>query len=167
MLEFLNIWYAITLIGAPQVWAGITVILIVIYFSIRKKIKMKNKLWLKNFLLLLIPILIVVFLGAEILKLVIQIPRVCIPCPAPDCNPYCSTSNSFPSGHTATISAVVVLICLLAKRKKYLLIFILPFLVGISRLMLGVHAPIDVIGGCALGTAVTILIWRIGKERIK
>lgn len=161
----LNIWYLITLIGSPIIWTGIVGILAITYFLIRKKVKIKTKGKLKNFILLLIPILILTFFGTEILKFVIQSPRVCIPCPAPDCNPYCPTTSSFPSGHTATISSVVMLIFLFLRKKEYLLLFILPILVGISRLMLGVHTSIDIIFGFIFGILIAGLIW-IVKEKL-
>lgn len=88
-------------------------------------------------------------------------------------------SLSFPSGHS-TLSAVVylTLAVLLArmtesKRQKTYLIssaLLLSFLVGLSRVYLGVHYPTDVVAGWALGIAWAQLCWfaarAVGRRRL-
>ncbi len=62
------------------------------------------------------------------------------------------TSFSFPSGHTAGAFAVMGCIGLYYKNNaSTFLILFFASLVGISRIMLGVHWPIDVLVGAALG----------------
>jgi undecaprenyl-diphosphatase len=77
---------------------------------------------------------------------------------------------SFPSGHSM-MSAVVYLTqaALLARiqQKKSIRIYIisialsLTFLIGISRIYLGVHYPTDVLAGWSLGIAWAALCWLI------
>ena len=57
----------------------------------------------------------------------------------------------FPSGHTM-IMTVIVLTCwpLLPKGWRWLTLLLIP-LMGLSRLYLGVHAPLDIVGGFAIG----------------
>lgn len=57
---------------------------------------------------------------------------------------------SFPSGHTTTIFTIAGILSLYLRR--YNLIWILPvaILIGVSRIAVGVHWPLDVLGG-ALG----------------
>jgi undecaprenyl-diphosphatase len=79
-----------------------------------------------------------------------------------------STSFSFPSGHSM-MSAVVYLTqaSLLAQiqEKRSLKIYIitaaliLAFLIGISRIYLGVHYPTDVLAGWSLGLAWASFCW--------
>ena len=61
--------------------------------------------------------------------------------------------SSFPSGHTvAIIAAAAPLALWLDKRTGYVLFSLLIAVVGISRLWLGVHHPVDILGGIAVGS---------------
>lgn len=90
--------------------------------------------------------------------------------PRPDLVPHLSRVHtaSFPSGHSM-LSAVVYLTLgsLLDRlvRSPVLRLYVLgvaamlTFLVGISRIYLGVHYPTDVLAGWAVGLAWAILCW--------
>ena len=69
-----------------------------------------------------------------------------------------ATGNSFPSGHTQNITAFwVSLMKRLRRRWGYVVGCVLILLVGVSRLYLGVHWPVDVVGGIVLGTASALI----------
>lgn len=59
--------------------------------------------------------------------------------------------NSFPSGHEAVATAMALTLWLILPRNwRWLSVFWI-LIVGVSRLYLGVHAPVDIIGGFAIG----------------
>jgi glycosyltransferase 2 family protein len=61
------------------------------------------------------------------------------------------TGPGFPSGHTAVATAIALTIMtFLPKRYRWGLVT-LALLVGVSRIYLGVHMPLDVVGGFGLG----------------
>lgn len=72
------------------------------------------------------------------------------------------TGFGFPSGHATLVAtcATVLYYQVEPKYRKYLLLIV--FLVGLSRMYLGAHLPLDIVGGWALGAAVGALIVIIG-----
>jgi undecaprenyl-diphosphatase len=72
--------------------------------------------------------------------------------------------HSFPSGHAANSMMVYLGIALLAfedpayRRLAVAAALLLSFLIGISRPMLGVHWPSDVVGGWAFGALWLLLV---------
>jgi membrane-associated phospholipid phosphatase len=65
-------------------------------------------------------------------------------------------SLGFPSGHAAIIAACVTVLILRTKSKYGPYLIGAALLVGVSRMYLGVHFPLDVVGGWALGTLVAV-----------
>jgi undecaprenyl-diphosphatase len=95
--------------------------------------------------------------------------------PRPDLVAYGSYvyTSSFPSGHSMMASAVYfTLAALLAslelsgRVRAYLLAIaaLFSFLVGISRVYLGVHWPTDVLAGWTAGIAWALLCWLVGQQ---
>jgi undecaprenyl-diphosphatase len=81
-------------------------------------------------------------------------------------------SSSFPSGHSVGSMAVYGTAALLAARRlrrwpAVLLVgaaLALSFLIGFSRIYLGVHYPLDVVGGWIVGLACALLgLWADGR----
>jgi undecaprenyl-diphosphatase len=74
------------------------------------------------------------------------------------------TDPSFPSGHAATSFAGATMLSAFAPRYR-LVFFVLAAGIAFSRVYVGVHWPIDVLAGAALGAALgygmlTFLRWR-------
>ncbi|MDP9040572.1 MAG: phosphatase PAP2 family protein [Bacteroidota bacterium] len=66
--------------------------------------------------------------------------------------------SSFPSGHTATIFALVTLLAFyFPGRKQAILFILLAVLTGFSRIYLSQHFPVDVLVGSAIGVMVSTL----------
>jgi undecaprenyl-diphosphatase len=64
------------------------------------------------------------------------------------------TGMAFPSGHTMIITVIVlVLFPYLPKGWRWLALLLIP-MVAIARMYLGVHMPLDVVGGLAVGVVV-------------
>ncbi len=72
----------------------------------------------------------------------------------------------FPSGHTMTVTIVaLILFPYLPKGWRWAVVVLIP-VVSLSRIYLGVHAPLDVVGGFAAGVFV-IAAMRLLPDRLK
>lgn len=70
------------------------------------------------------------------------------------------TTESFPSGHTASAFALAVATALFLPQ-YWLVLTILAIMVGISRIYMGVHYPLDTIVGAAIGTVSAFIMYLI------
>ena len=116
-------------------------------------------------------IFVYVLLGsvlADLLSLVIRYavgrdrPPIDYPDPAPLVR--LPDNPSFPSGHAATSFAAAALLAWLTPLPKVAL-FVLAGLIAFSRVYVGVHYPLDVIGGALLGLAVATALRRLVEAR--
>ena len=72
-----------------------------------------------------------------------------------------ATGYSFPSGHTTTGAAFYTALALTFKKRPIsILCAVMMALVGLSRLYLGVHWPIDVFAGLLLGVVISFTVSR-------
>jgi membrane-associated phospholipid phosphatase len=69
-------------------------------------------------------------------------------------------SGSFPSGHAATAFACATVLAVLAPRLA-VPAFVLAAVIAWSRVYNGVHWPLDVLGGAALGVLVAIALLKL------
>jgi undecaprenyl-diphosphatase len=83
-------------------------------------------------------------------------PRTLVPAPH---------DASFPSGHAATSFAAATILSF-ARPRWAPAFYLLALAIGFSRVYVGVHYPLDIVGGAVLGLAVaTALRWLAGAQR--
>lgn len=70
------------------------------------------------------------------------------------------TSYSFPSGHTIFFFSVATALLFVNKRLAYAT-YLLGFVVGIARVVAGVHYPSDIVGGIVLGVLSGYMFYQI------
>jgi undecaprenyl-diphosphatase len=73
-------------------------------------------------------------------------------------------SHSFPSGHAATAFAGATVLAQLVPRAAPGL-YLLALAIVYSRLYVGVHFPLDVAGGAAIGIATALLLLAVARRR--
>ncbi len=79
------------------------------------------------------------------------------------------SGNGFPSGHTAMATVLALTMLPYLPKKYYWLLPTWIISVAMSRMYLGVHAPLDIIGGVALGVLIASLqhLWTASKAQRK
>lgn len=115
-------------------------------------------LWLrkeKHDLIRILLTVVVAFAVSEALKTYFAVPR---PFVAEGFLPLVNVSprdfyGSFPSGHTAFLAALGSAI-FFTEKFPGTLVLLLGVLVGIGRVLVGVHYPVDILGGFAIGVIV-------------
>ncbi len=131
----------------------------------------------KNFRRNSIILLVAVLLGGLVVQILKQI--VARPRPLKEMEPlilsgkvrihnlfYAYRESSFPSGHTqSAFGAATVLICIYRKHALYLIL--IAFLMGLSRIYVGVHFPLDVISGAILGVIASFAVFKLAARHLK
>ncbi len=75
-----------------------------------------------------------------------------------DVNPlFLADGYAFPSGHTAFFFTLAFAIFFHHKKAGYYFMFF-ALLIGLARIIAGVHFPIDILGGFVLGSAIAYLL---------
>ncbi|MEK7088548.1 MAG: phosphatase PAP2 family protein [Patescibacteria group bacterium] len=64
---------------------------------------------------------------------------------------------AFPSGHATFFMALAVALFFLDKKVGYIFIFF-AFLIGIARIIAGIHFPIDILGGFIIGFVIAYFL---------
>lgn len=115
---------------------------------------------MRSFSLLFLSGLLAWFLSSA-LKFTLQVPRPFVEfgfIPA-----YNETSFSFPSSHTSVFFALAFVVYSI-NRRFGIGMYILASLIALSRIVLGVHYPSDILGGVILGVLVGYIFVKIFKR---
>jgi undecaprenyl-diphosphatase len=74
-----------------------------------------------------------------------------------------SATFSFYSGHASNSSATMIFLFLIFKKyyKHFWLVFIFPLVFAYSRIYLGLHFPIDILTGFAIGSTMGFLFYKM------
>jgi membrane-associated phospholipid phosphatase len=78
----------------------------------------------------------------------------------------CSDSFSFPSGHATNAFALAAFFATYYRRRAVLL-FVMAALVGYSRIYVGVHYPLDVLGGAFLGVTFGLAVGVSSRKLVR
>ncbi len=105
-----------------------------------------RKRWRLTLLFMGIAIGLSDFLSSRVLKEIICRPR-----------PLGGRTYSFPSSHAANFFSAAIFLFL--RNKKLWPLFTVGLLVGYSRIYLGSHYPLDVVGGIGLGAVVGLAVF--------
>ncbi len=164
-----DVWYLITLVGKPEIWLILAGMLVLAYLPIMWRLPKERKDFVKKCVVVFTVSLWLIAGVTFFLKYSIPAERPCIPCEGgrTDCNPYCPKDGSFPSGHTAIVFGVSTSLFVIFRRKKFLFLFAVALLVGVSRYVLGVHYPIDIVAGGIIGIVIPVAVSAIYERFVR
>jgi undecaprenyl-diphosphatase len=129
-------------------------------FSAEKPFKALAQKWKEIFYVFIS--VMTAWLGAILLKLLFHMPR-----------PFVEFSNviplfketdfSFPSGHATFYMGLAIAVFLHHKKVGYWFMFF-ALLIGLARIVAGVHFPIDILGGYIIGAIISYLLLKLFKK---
>lgn len=146
---------------ADKVVLLMAIIYLVLFFIIHKDWKHKGFIsWIQESFIIGMSVFSA-WLVSFIIKIIAHVPRPFITYPdIVTLIAHEPTYDSFPSGHSTIFFGLATAIYLYDKRVGCLF-YISAFLIAISRVIAGVHYPIDIIIGAIIGIGISYIIHRI------
>jgi undecaprenyl-diphosphatase len=117
-----------------------------------------------NVLILTVAAVYLADAAAAVLKALVDRPRPFVRYPEPKILVPRPHDASFPSGHAATSFAAATILSFAFPRAAPAFL-VLAAAIAYSRVYVGVHYPLDVLGGAALGALVAIALRRLVRGR--
>jgi undecaprenyl-diphosphatase len=105
-------------------------------------------------------------LAARLLKTAIDVQRPSTRYAEPKPLVSAPHDHSFPSGHAATSFAAMTVLCAVVPRAAPVWV-LLALAIAFSRVYVGVHYPLDILGGAVLGAAIAIALLRLARGRLR
>ncbi|MCL2039310.1 MAG: phosphatase PAP2 family protein [Bacteroidetes bacterium] len=127
-------------------------------FQIWNAFKYKQYRGLFCILGVLVSIVICDQISSALIKELVSRPRPCHTLTDINLFVNCGAGKSFPSSHAANSMVAVIIILLHYRKHKYWLL-LLSLLVGVSRIFVGVHYPLDVLCGWLLGIGIGFSVY--------
>jgi len=147
--------------GAWLAWIVIGALLLFVLLRVRERDGLVHRAWLVG--LALVSGLLARLFFVEIIRLFYMKER---PFVTLNIEPYIShaATNSFPSGHSAFFFALGAY--LLLKKEKLLGWFmtVAALLIGIGRVLAGIHWVSDIVAGWAVGLVAALLVWYVESK---
>lgn len=149
------VWIFISYFGDMGYWLGFTAAFFIV-FSLSAREDRKKYSWV---IYALLPAVLSAYILHHVLEIIFKVPRPCAGLVG------CPSGYSFPSGHASVIFAFMSVTLLFERKRKYYLWSIpLAILVGLSRVMLDFHRPVDIIGGLIIGVVATLLVYKFSDQ---
>ncbi len=76
----------------------------------------------------------------------------------------CGGQFGFVSSHATNVFGIAIFIGKILNKKAFALLFVWAALVSYSRGYVGVHYPLDIVGGMALGTSIALVLFNIYQK---
>jgi undecaprenyl-diphosphatase len=70
-----------------------------------------------------------------------------------------AANNGFPSDHTLLVSAIAA-VCSFYSRRVGAILWMIALYVGMSRVYVGVHHPVDIVGSAVIAVVVSLIVFQ-------